>query len=64
MAGKLIRCPVCGKRAPWEGNPYRPFCSRRCKLVDLDHWLSEDYRISVPREALEDEGEEERDGEV
>lgn len=59
MARKLIRCPVCGKRVLWEGNPHRPFCSARCKLVDLDRWLSEDYRISVPREALEEEFSEE-----
>ncbi len=64
MAGKLTRCPVCGRPVSWEENPYRPFCSRRCKLVDLDLWLSEEYRISVPREALEDEAEEVEGGEV
>jgi len=62
MAGKLVRCPICGKRVPWEGNPHRPFCSERCKLVDLDGWLSENYRISVPGEIVEEE--EEKDGKV
>ncbi len=63
MAGKLVRCPICRKQVSWEGNPYRPFCSERCKLVDLGYWFSEDYRISLPREVLEDEKEVE-DGEV
>jgi hypothetical protein len=29
----------------WEANPYRPFCSERCRLVDLGRWLGEAYRI-------------------
>lgn len=35
-------CPVCGK--PVEA-AFRPFCSDRCRLVDLNRWLSESYRI-------------------
>jgi len=42
---KKVRCPVCKKRVNWEGNPYRPFCSKKCKLADLYGWLSEEYRI-------------------
>ena len=30
---------------PWEGSPWRPFCSERCKLVDLAAWADERYRI-------------------
>jgi len=55
MAGKLVKCPICRKSVAWKGNPHRPFCSERCKLVDLGHWLSEDYRISVPKEILEED---------
>ncbi len=51
---KKIRCPQCGRLTTWEGNPYRPFCSERCKLIDLGRWLSEDYRIKVPLEGLEE----------
>ena len=40
-----MRCPICKKEASWAGNPFRPFCSERCKLVDLDNWLEERYRI-------------------
>jgi len=43
-----MRCPICKKETTAEGNPDRPFCSERCKLIDLDNWLSERYRISSP----------------
>ncbi len=32
-------------KATWEENPWRPFCSERCKMVDLGRWAMEDYRI-------------------
>lgn len=47
------RCPQCGAEVVSEGNPSRPFCSERCKLIDLGNWLGESYRI--PGAALEDE---------
>jgi endogenous inhibitor of DNA gyrase (YacG/DUF329 family) len=40
-----IRCTKCGKLSPWEGNRWRPFCSERCKMVDLGAWVTEGYRI-------------------
>lgn len=43
-----MRCPICNKETPDKGNPDRPFCSERCKLIDLDNWLSERYQISTP----------------
>jgi uncharacterized protein len=45
-----IVCPICKKtieNAPADFPP-RPFCSPRCKLIDLDNWLSERYAISEP----------------
>jgi uncharacterized protein len=36
------KCPVCGKPAE---QAHRPFCSDRCRKVDLNRWLSESYRI-------------------
>ena len=43
---RLVRCPHCGQRAKaTQENPWRPFCSRRCKLIDLGQWLDEGYRI-------------------
>ncbi|MFZ4793994.1 MAG: DNA gyrase inhibitor YacG [Blastocatellia bacterium] len=47
------KCPFCGKEIIWEDNPTRPFCSERCRLIDLGRWVSEDYRIALP-EMLED----------
>ncbi len=49
-----ISCPICKKKTTWEENPLRPFCSERCKLIDLGKWASEDYK--VPGEKIE-EGE-------
>jgi endogenous inhibitor of DNA gyrase (YacG/DUF329 family) len=56
MAEKIgkVRCPRCGNEAPWNPeNPYRPFCSERCKLIDLGAWASESYRVPVREEADE-----------
>jgi len=40
-----VICPVCKNKTTWEENPWRPFCSERCKLIDLGKWVSEEYRI-------------------
>lgn len=39
-------CPICGK--PVEETRFRPFCSGRCKDVDLGRWLNEVYRVPAP----------------
>jgi endogenous inhibitor of DNA gyrase (YacG/DUF329 family) len=52
-----MRCPMCKRETTREGNPFRPFCSERCKLIDLDNWLSERYRIAAATEAAEPSGE-------
>jgi uncharacterized protein len=43
-------CPICKTaiEAELDEQPFRPFCSQRCKLADLDNWLSGTYRISTP----------------
>ncbi|MGH7960992.1 MAG: DNA gyrase inhibitor YacG [Candidatus Binatia bacterium] len=40
-----VKCPVCRKQARWQGNPHRPFCSQRCRMIDLGTWADESYRI-------------------
>ncbi len=40
-----IKCPFCKRKTTWEENPFRPFCSEKCKMVDLGRWASEEYRI-------------------
>ncbi len=45
---RKVACPICGKAAEYSpANPWRPFCSERCKLIDLGQWASERYRIPV-----------------
>lgn len=58
-----MRCPICHHETRREGNPYRPFCSERCKLIDLDNWLSDRYRISAPAESPESTGRGEAEAE-
>ena len=51
-----VNCPHCQKKATWQDNPHRPFCSERCKLIDLGQWASESYRIPGPsQEPISDE---------
>ncbi len=42
---KIIKCPYCKKETTWENNPHKPFCSERCRLIDLGKWASEEYTI-------------------
>ena len=49
---KTVPCPQCRKPSPWsEANPWRPFCSERCKLIDLGAWANEEYQIEGQRPA-------------
>ena len=41
----LVKCPRCKKPVSWEGNADRPFCSEKCRLIDLGQWADEAYRI-------------------
>ncbi len=37
----LVRCPTCGRDVPWRSDSHwRPFCSERCKLIDLGEWFN------------------------
>jgi endogenous inhibitor of DNA gyrase (YacG/DUF329 family) len=45
---KATRCPICGRESDYFAEPLGPFCSARCKLVDLGKWLGEEYRVSEP----------------
>jgi endogenous inhibitor of DNA gyrase (YacG/DUF329 family) len=56
----MAACPQCNKLSEFSPqNAYRPFCSERCKLVDLGQWASENYRIpeAIKPEDLPDENE-------
>ena len=57
----LVPCPTCGRKSPWStDNPWRPFCSERCRLIDLGEWLSEEKRI--PGEELPPDDDDEKGG--
>ena len=53
-------CPICKKviEAESDEQPFRPFCSQRCKLADLHNWFSGEYRISTPLEPTDLEDDE------
>jgi len=43
---KAIKCPICNKPNTWhKDNNYRPFCSERCRLIDLGEWFEESYKV-------------------
>ena len=44
---KILHCPICRKEVPLD-SPNVPFCSDRCRLIDLGKWASGDYKISSP----------------
>ncbi|MBN8507343.1 MAG: DNA gyrase inhibitor YacG [Burkholderiales bacterium] len=48
---RLVRCAHCGQPAPYgPDNPARPFCSLRCRSIDLGAWAAEGYRVAAPRD--------------
>jgi uncharacterized protein len=52
-----VNCPTCGKPVEWtEAARWRPFCSERCRLIDLGEWISESHRI--PGEPVDPSGAE------
>jgi len=45
---RIVRCPACGADSYYAPrNPYRPFCSGRCKGIDLGAWASESFRVAA-----------------
>jgi endogenous inhibitor of DNA gyrase (YacG/DUF329 family) len=56
-----VKCPGCGKPALFApANPWRPFCSERCRTGDLGAWASEQY--AIPAKEDEDQGSEANSG--
>jgi len=47
---KKLVCPICEKETYWKGNSSKPFCSERCKLIDLASWIGGEY--AIPGEAV------------
>jgi uncharacterized protein len=55
MTAAQVRCPICGKAVPFK-DPNMPFCSDRCRVIDLGNWATEKY--AIPGSPGEDELEE------
>ncbi|MBI2359054.1 MAG: DNA gyrase inhibitor YacG [Deltaproteobacteria bacterium] len=57
----VVKCPICQVEVTWEGNLHRPFCSERCRLMDLGAWTAGRYRI--PGQTLKKESDKDRSDE-
>ncbi|HEX5458413.1 MAG TPA: DNA gyrase inhibitor YacG [Steroidobacteraceae bacterium] len=53
MAVQRVKCPTCQREIDWAQSPFRPFCSERCRLIDLGAWLAEKH--AIPGEPAPDE---------
>jgi uncharacterized protein len=64
VSAARVKCPTCEREIEWSDEfPFRPFCSERCRLIDLGAWLSEQRAIPgepPPPPGDADEGEEKR----
>ncbi len=50
MKKKLeVNCPQCKKKFEYYSSEFRPFCSERCRLIDLGQWLEESYTVPVEK---------------
>ena len=53
-----VECPHCGKPVPWtDASKWKPFCSERCRVIDLGDWLAEKH--AIPTEETPDQGDSE-----
>ena len=56
---RIVTCPTCGGESVYAPeNPYRPFCSERCKNVDPGAWATENYRVAAPPTTADAEADE------
>ena len=61
---KVVNCPTCGKPVEWVAEQHwRPFCSERCRLIDLGEWAGEGHRIpGEPAPVPSGDGEDKNQG--
>jgi len=51
-----VSCPTCGATVTWSTeNRWKPFCSERCKMIDLGQWATEKYRVPAEEQEPDDE---------
>ncbi|MEO5573394.1 MAG: DNA gyrase inhibitor YacG [Gammaproteobacteria bacterium] len=57
---KVVKCPTCSKPVEWsEQRPWRPFCSERCRLIDLGAWADGSYSVPEQKPGFSEDGTEE-----
>jgi endogenous inhibitor of DNA gyrase (YacG/DUF329 family) len=62
MSTARVKCPTCEREIEWsEEFPFRPFCSERCRLIDLGAWLTEQH--AIPDDAPPTPGDADESGE-
>ena len=59
-----MKCPICRKDVSWEGNSNRPFCSERCRLIDLGNWANGQYSLPAEETNTEENNKEEQNVET
>jgi uncharacterized protein len=60
MSPKRVKCPTCRREIDWSASAFRPFCSERCRLIDLGAWLTEKHAISGDAAEVGSESKEDR----
>ena len=49
----IVSCPHCGGESRYdESNPFRPFCCKRCRMIDLGKWADEEFRVALADEEI------------
>ena len=55
LSPATVSCPTCGAAVAWTAeNRWKPFCSERCKLIDLGQWATEKYRVPAEEQEPDD----------
>jgi len=57
IKSSLVTCPICRKRFDPLTSRTMPFCSPRCRLIDLGRWLGEEYSVPAPKRDNDQGGE-------
>ena len=57
MSPPIVKCPTCRREIDWSSSAYRPFCSERCRLIDLGAWLTEKHAIPGDAPPMDRDGE-------
>jgi len=59
-----MKCPICRQEVAWEGNRDRPFCSERCRLIDLGNWANGQYGLPAEETVTEETDSEDQNVET